>query len=591
MTESKVDPLDVLKADLKDDEHVIQIQGASRVAIIAKALGPQRARKDLIKVLEDFVNDENDEAMVAVGKQMAEVAKYVGGPEHTPALVPLLEKLIFQEETVVCDAAATSLATIISQMKEGDVEKTVMPALERMTTAEWFQPRVSVSKLLHEVYPKVEESSQEKTMKWFSSLCKDENPMVKKAALTEMGILAAVLGKNKVKDDIMAKLKDVCSEDSDLIRVFAVDVVSKLTKIFSETQDFSSVLWPVIQKLAEDVSWRVRKRLANALPEMSKTVGSSVTTKDFLPIFLNLLKDREPEVKIVACKQMLSMSRECKDGAVSQICSLLKGLVVDPNQTVRATITEALGELAELVKGGKDGKSNDGMICDLLKHASKDEDAQVRTNVLQSVCKVAKIMKSAKSLLPILQPFATDPKWRVRREYLRASTVFAGQSSDEGYDSKLVSNLIHCLSDHISSIREEACAQLAILVKQKGGEWGVSKLLPEALKSVSQANFVDQSNYIARMTGLLLVGNVSPHLKEEQIEKHVLPFVEQCLKDGVENVRFKAAKTLSTLIPLVSKKTVKEKLVPALEAAQKNEKDADILFYSEQALLVAAKCS
>mmetsp|Transcript_2317 Transcript_2317/g.4274 ORF Transcript_2317/g.4274 Transcript_2317/m.4274 type:complete len:592 (+) Transcript_2317:60-1835(+) len=589
MTESKLDPLQVLKDDLQDEDHAIQIEGAKRLVVIAKAIGPQRTRRDLVECLQAYVKQENDEALVAIGQQMAAVSKLVGGSEHMGNLIPLLENLIFQEETVVCDAASTSLADVIGEMNSDDVEKTVIPSLERMANAEWFQPRVGVSKLLHRAYPKADQGSQEKIMKWFSALCKDENPMVKKSALINMGSLSSVLGKSNIRDSMISKLKEVCAEDSDLMRLHAVDICKEVAKSLDDSKEFVSLLWPVVQKLSDDASWRVRKQVANAINEFAKELnGQSVTIKDLINIYLELLKDKEPEVKVAAAGKIVDMCRECKSD-IGSVAQVVRDLIEDPNQQLRTSVSTALGEMAALA----DNKTTESLIFDIMKVAVKDEDYQVRCNTLESIQKVAKELKTAPSaLLAVVQPFASDPKWRVRRQYLRTSTAFAAalptNSDNDGFETKLITNLIECLSDHISSIREEACVQLAVLVGLKGGEWGVEKLLPEALKSVSQADLAEQSNYITRMTGLILVAEVSQHLNSDQIEIHVWPFIETCLKDGVENVRFKAARTAAAVIPLVSKAIVTEKIVPALEAVQKGEQDQDILFYSEQALHLAA---
>eukprot|EP00954_Amorphochlora_amoebiformis_P007148 555444-Amorphochlora_amoeboformis.AAC.2 len=115
----------ILKEDLEDEDPAVQIEAAKRIMYIAKALGPQKSRTELVEYLEGYMKSDNDEALVAIGKQMKEVAKvsfkeqldqlmylifvspvtqYVGGKEHLGSLVPVLEKLAFQEETVVCEA-------------------------------------------------------------------------------------------------------------------------------------------------------------------------------------------------------------------------------------------------------------------------------------------------------------------------------------------------------------------------------------------------------------------------------------------------------------------------------------------------------
>mmetsp|Transcript_30126 Transcript_30126/g.42022 ORF Transcript_30126/g.42022 Transcript_30126/m.42022 type:complete len:593 (+) Transcript_30126:163-1941(+) len=588
MTEVKFDPLQILKEDLQDEDHSVQIEGAKKIPVVATAIGPKRARKDLIDFLSEYLNESSDETMVAIGKAMADVAKVVGGAEFLGCLVPLLEKLAFEEETVVCDAASTSLGSIIQDMGKNEVEKQIMPILERMANAEWFQPRVGVSKLLPMAYPKASEGSQKTIIEWFGHLCKDENPMAKKAALINMGNLANAMGKNKIRDNMIAKLKDVCAEESDLMRLHAVGVCRHMTETFKESKDFSAVLWPIVQKLAEDASWRVRKELAEVIPQFAKVAGPEMASKEIVPIFVGLLRDKEAEVKIAASGKLKEVCYQCKKD-VNQVSEVLGELMEDTSQTVRASVSAALGEIAVLCES----KVRQA-IFDVMKVAVKDEDSLVRCNTLESIQHVAKNVKNPPpSLFTMLQPFASDPKWRVRREYLRASTAFSVASSktesDTSFDQKLTNNLIECLSDHISSIREEACVQLGEIVGIKGSEWGIKTLLPEALKSVSQSDMGEQSNYITRMTGLVLVTNVSKHLSADQIEKHVVGFVEQCLKDVVENVRFKAARTCEAILPRTSKKVVRERLIPALENVQKGEQDQDILFYSEQALHLARR--
>eukprot|EP00468_Gymnochlora_sp_CCMP2014_P007520 CAMPEP_0167761258 /NCGR_PEP_ID=MMETSP0110_2-20121227/12068_1 /TAXON_ID=629695 /ORGANISM="Gymnochlora sp., Strain CCMP2014" /LENGTH=589 /DNA_ID=CAMNT_0007647913 /DNA_START=58 /DNA_END=1827 /DNA_ORIENTATION=+ len=584
----------ILKDDLEDEDVIIQVEAAKKLGVIAKALGAQKARTELIEYLEAYEKKtENDEALVALGEALSKVAKCLGGPEHMGNLIPLLETLTFQEETVVCEAAATTYAEVLSQMPSNDIEKSAMPSLEKMATANWFQPRVSVSKLFPAAFPKLGESSQEKVIKWFNTLRVDDNPMVKKAALLNMGALANVMGKKKGSINALKMLKEVCEEESDFMRMYALDVCKEMLKSYNETKEFKDTLWPLIKKLTGDTSWRVRKQLASSLPEFAKTAGTMLAGREMLPIYIALLKDNESEVKTAATANLVEMCKHSsspknKEG-IAQVATVLKDLIEDTSQVVRAQVSKSLGDLAAM----SEGKTTEGIIFDVMKLAVKDEDAVVRCNTLESIQKIAKNLKSAPAtLLQVLQPFASDPKWRVRREYLRASTAFAsvtaGSSENEGFESKLISNLIECLSDHISSIREEACVQLATMVKIKGNAWGVKKLLPEALKAVSQTEMAEQSNYITRMTGLILLSNVSAHLSPSQIAEHVCPFIEQCLKDGVENVRFKAARAASKVIPLLNADVVRKRIVPALEEVQKGEQDSDILFYAEEALYIAA---
>lgn len=282
---------------------------------------------------------------------------------------------------------------------------------------------------------------------------------------------------------------------------------------------------------------------------------------------------------------------------MSKVTPALKELMQDPNQGVRIEASSALGELVELFTKNQGG---DKAVMDILMVAQKDQDGAVRVNIMEVLGRVAKRSRSCRQYVTVLASYAADPKWRVRREYLRTSTAFAsfegktgtgGGSQGGDFENKLVETLIQSLTDQFWSIREEACAQLGNLAKGFGGDWAVNSLLPRALKATAQE---EQANYIARMTGLRLMEKCAPYLNPAQIEKAVLPFVQQCLEDSVDNVRFKAAKALGVVIPLVSRETVDSKLVPALRKCQtdemkKSERDSDVLYYSDEALSIAAR--
>ncbi|GMP83244.1 hypothetical protein CsSME_00037225 [Camellia sinensis var. sinensis] len=123
-------PIAVLIDELKNDDIQLRLNSIRRLSTIARALGEERTRKELIPFLSEN-NDDDDEVLLAMAEELGVFIPYVGGVEHAHVLLPPLETLCTVEETCVRDKAVESLCRIGSQMRESDL-------------VDWFIPLVKV---------------------------------------------------------------------------------------------------------------------------------------------------------------------------------------------------------------------------------------------------------------------------------------------------------------------------------------------------------------------------------------------------------------------------------------------------------------
>jgi serine/threonine-protein phosphatase 2A regulatory subunit A len=82
---------------LKDADVKSRVSALNSVERIARALGPERTRNELIPFLTDIVDDE-DEILLVLTKKLVDLQEFVGGPEHIHLLLPPLELLANVEE-------------------------------------------------------------------------------------------------------------------------------------------------------------------------------------------------------------------------------------------------------------------------------------------------------------------------------------------------------------------------------------------------------------------------------------------------------------------------------------------------------------
>jgi serine/threonine-protein phosphatase 2A regulatory subunit A len=93
--------------ELRSEDVQLRLNAIHRISTIALALGPDRARQELIPFLQESIDDE-DEVLLALAEELGRgFDEYIGGPEHAHVLLAPLENLATVEETLVRDKVCT----------------------------------------------------------------------------------------------------------------------------------------------------------------------------------------------------------------------------------------------------------------------------------------------------------------------------------------------------------------------------------------------------------------------------------------------------------------------------------------------------
>lgn len=97
--------------ELRSEDVQLRLNAIHRISTIALALGPERARDELIPFLQDSVDDE-DEVLLALAEELGRnFDEYLGGPEYAHLLLGPLENLSAVEETLVRDKVRIIITT------------------------------------------------------------------------------------------------------------------------------------------------------------------------------------------------------------------------------------------------------------------------------------------------------------------------------------------------------------------------------------------------------------------------------------------------------------------------------------------------
>ena len=134
---------------------------------------------------------------------------------------------------------------------------------------------------------------------------------------------------------ILPLFKAIAGDDQDSVRLLAIQAASDLGENLSLEQ-LNEHIMPVILLLSRDTSWRVRFMVAAHLVKIALPFNSDSNRVELLDIFVNLLRDSEPEVRAAAALIIADFGKLLKESQIiHSICPPALVLVNDTSQHVR----------------------------------------------------------------------------------------------------------------------------------------------------------------------------------------------------------------------------------------------------------------
>ncbi|GFZ16118.1 protein phosphatase 2A subunit A2 [Actinidia rufa] len=431
-------PIAVLIDELKNDDIQLRLNSIRRLSTIARALGENRTRRELIPFLSEN-NDDDDEVLLAMAEELGVFVPYVGGVEHARVLLPSLETLCTVEETCVRDKAVESLCRIGSQMRDYDLVDWFIPLVKRLATGEWFTARVSACELVHIAYPSAPEMLKTELRSVYNQLCQDDMPMVRRSAATNLGKFAATVETVHLKTDIMSISEDLTHDDQDSVLLLAVEGCATLGKLL-EPQDCVQHILPVIVSFSQGKSWRVRFMVANQLYELCEAVGPEPTRTDLVPAYMRLLRDNEAEelssdssqhVRSALASVIMGMAPILgKDATIEQLLPIFLSLLKDEFPDVRLNIINKLGQVNQVYS-----------ICDAA------------ANNLKRLAKEFGPEWVMQHIIPQVLDMINNPHYLYRMTILRSISLLAPVMGAEITCSKLLPVVITTLKDRVPNIK------------------------------------------------------------------------------------------------------------------------------------------
>lgn len=193
-------------------------------------------------------------------------------------------------------------------MSRSQLLEHVLPLLRRMCTGDYSTTRIAAAPLFAFVYSQMPSPAQAEMRGYdffcedlfptqcrcslFSQLCRDNAPIVRKAACGGIGVCKMLFSQNSylfftdlqqlaskmdvdlVQAELIPLFIKLAQDDQDSVRILAVDNCVALGKVLSPAVVNSQVL-PIVRSLAQDKSWRVRYMVADKFTDVISSLSLS----------------------------------------------------------------------------------------------------------------------------------------------------------------------------------------------------------------------------------------------------------------------------------------------------------------------------
>eukprot|EP01117_Protostelium_nocturnum_P012157 TRINITY_DN4460_c0_g1_i2.p1 TRINITY_DN4460_c0_g1~~TRINITY_DN4460_c0_g1_i2.p1 ORF type:complete len:741 (-),score=293.39 TRINITY_DN4460_c0_g1_i2:57-2279(-) len=453
--EDSLSPVALLIDQLKNEDTQVRLNSIRRISTIAKSIGPERTRKELIHFLTESTDDE-DEVLLALSEELGGFIDLVGGAEHASSILPPLESLAaIVEETTVREKAVESLNKVAEAIPNESFKDTFVQLVKRLSSGDWFTSRTSACGLYAVAYRKSSEDTRKELRSSFLQLCKDETPMVRRSAASSFGNVVRQFTKEQVREEVLPIFNQLASDDQDSVRLLSIDACCAVSSLFKNEENVQIII-PVISNCVSDKSWRVRYTVADKICELAQCLGPELTKSNLVSFFIKLLKDNEPEVRTAAALRVQGFgSLSSTDVIIKQILPAIKPLITDQSQHVRAALASNIMGLSTILQREKTVEH----LVEIFMALLKDDYPDVRLNIISKldvINSVVGIELLSQSLLPAIVDLAEDRQWRVRLAIIEFIPLLGSQLGVQFFDEKLSNLCLTWLGDSVCAIREAA---------------------------------------------------------------------------------------------------------------------------------------
>ncbi|EGR29152.1 hypothetical protein IMG5_162070 [Ichthyophthirius multifiliis] len=559
--------------ELKSDDPNLKINAVTKIIQIAKILGQNRVREELIPYLIEIIEelDNEEDFLTSLCEQIVQLNDFIGGKAYSHLLIAPLELLASMEENIIRQKAVNSLIQISNNQESQFFSTHFFSMIKQLAGWDNYPSRISACSLIGATYFQFQEAQREDLMNSFEKLCKDDTPMVRRTA--SQNIEEKQQTQLFFKEKLLPMWLNLLKDNVDSVKVKSIEISPKLITRLSKSDVAEKFVKNIKEILtAKGKSWRIRYAIAEIICDLILNVENDCIQKEILPIYEILLKDSEHEVRSITLIKVPELCQHLPSSILTtNLLPVLNGLVQDTSQHVRSSLGEIICKIANFFEQN----SVISGIIPIVESLLKDETLDVRLSLINNIQLINQYIGNEnvkKYILPAFQSIQNDKQWRFRLVFVEFIPNFLQQIGFEEFKEQFLEFVKIFAFDHYSAIREQVFANFLVISKTLGYP-AIKNIFFDLVNQLIKSN-----NYIYRVTATKSIGHLIDVIPKNDLNEIFEILQNNLFDDKVPNVKINLLKLYNSIQEKLNP-SVRNKFIQKTKILLKDN-DADLSYFA-----------
>jgi serine/threonine-protein phosphatase 2A regulatory subunit A len=569
-----VNPLQLFKDELANEEISVRVNAVRRLPTVVTALGSNSAAfGQLLAFLDNLIaTSDDDEVLFGLAEAIHALVEYV----EPQQLLPLLERLLAIEETIVREKSVEAFTYMVKRLSRHEIASLIIPSVSRMALSQSFSIKMSALNIITEIFPLLNPEEKVGILDKINTLFAEESLILRRNLANKLGKICKYISKETLQNEIFNHFKNLTNDDSDSVRIITIESLIELAKVFSNEENKTFVI-PLIIQMTGDKSWRVKLVLAKCFADLAEAVGNDIAENSLISIFSTLLRDPENEVRIAAVKSLKKFVLLLSLEKIQSILAYLQTLAKDAVSLVRTGVCEVLIEILKMNLEPLGKEVTKVRIQPIITELINDKDIEVKIEALKLLPFWAKWVNTYVLDLISSGTFALafeSPNWRIRHAILESfismACEFQNQKLFDKNIKKVISNGLH---DKAYKVRLLAISSFKKFSSFLEDAYVIDNLLKDLMRICT-----DHSEfYTYRITSIYGMETIIDSLhSKDRIKDQYVKTLFKLTEDNIPNIRQVAVKVLIVILQHSAFPEYHEAIRKLLDDLRLNDKDNEI---------------
>eukprot|EP00298_Acanthocystis_sp_HF-20_P003799 c14146_g1_i4.p1 GENE.c14146_g1_i4~~c14146_g1_i4.p1 ORF type:complete len:588 (-),score=198.56 c14146_g1_i4:7-1770(-) len=387
---------------------------------------------------------------------------------------------------------------------------------------------------------------------------KSEDPAQRIASLRKLNVIAAALGPDRTRSELIPFLQDSIDDEDEVLVVLATE----LGKIVSEVggADHAKCLFPPLEQLAQLEEVSVRDQAVNSISQIANIISTKDNDDVLVPMIRKLTSSDWFTSKISATALLPVAYQKTQQ---PELRSALRKNFVDLSEDDSPMVRRALSTNFFKFALAVESEHLYTTIIPVFLKLAEDEQDSVRLLAVENCVSLGKLLGNGVTvhILPTFKACVTAKSWRVRymaADHFVSMCQLLDRSVVETELSPMFLNFLFRKQEPEAEVRTAAARHVSEL----------SKLLPQSIISSSIIPAVttatsDPSQHVRAALASVIMGLAPLCGHEETVEK-LVPLFLQLLKDDIPEVRLNIISSIQDLNQEIVVQTLGPSLLPAI---------------------------